>query len=116
MAAAKRCSYSISILPSLVGVVIGIFILISVKVLIEVVTYYIKRQHGPDNKRGIKHKSHMPDTPLYPLDECSYGLAITTAETMPGHALSDMDRDIQLQTANRQDLRDFEAAISRRHW
>ena len=96
--------------------VIGIFILISVKVLIEVATYYTKRQHGPDIKRCIEHESHMPDTPLYPLDECSYGLAITTAETMPGHALSDMDRDIQLQTANRQDLRDFEAAIPRRHW
>ena len=82
----------------------GNIILISVKILIEVVTSYI-RQHGPDI-RGV----------LNPLDKCSYGLAITTAETMPGHALSDMDRDIQLQTANRQDLRDFEAAIPRTHW
>jgi hypothetical protein len=115
MAAAKRCSHSISILPSLVGEVIGIFILISVKILIEMVTYYI-RQHGPDIKGGIEHESHMPDTPLCPLDKCSYGLAITTAETMPGHALSDMDRDIQLQSANRQDLGDLEAVITRRHW
>lgn len=115
MAAVKRCSNSTSTLPSFVGLVIGIFILISVKVFIEVVTYYIKRQHGPDIKRGIEHESHMSDTPLCWHDKCSYGLAITTAETMPGHALSDMDRDIQLQTANRQDLRDLEAAIPRIH-
>lgn len=116
MAATKQCPLSTSALSSLVGLVIAIFIFLSLKLFLKVVRYYIKRQHGPDTKGGIAHESHMPDTSLYPPEKYGYGLAITTVETMPGHALSDMDRDIQLQTANRQDLQDLEAAIPRTHW
>lgn len=102
MAADKQCSLSTSILSSLIGLAIGIFIFILLNLFIKVAIYCTKRQHGPD-------------TPLHPLANYTRRPAFTTVETMPGHALSDMDRDIKLQTANCQDLRDLEAAIPRIH-
>lgn len=115
MAADKQCSLSTSILSSLIGLVIGIFISILLRLFLEVITHYTKRQHGPNMNTGIKHKSHTPDTPLYPLPNCTRCSALTTIETMPGHALSDIDRVIKFQTAISQELRDLEAAIPRIH-
>ena len=115
MATDKQRSPSISILSSLLGLIIGIFIFVILNLYIKVVIYCTKRQHGPDMNMGIEHESHSPDAPLHPLANCTRRPAFTTVETMPGHALSDMDRDIKLQTANCQDLRGLEAAIPRIH-
>lgn len=111
MAADKQCSLSTSILSSLIGLVTGISIFILLNLFIKIVTCCTKRQRGEDMNKSIKHESHTPDKPLHPLAVYTRGLTITTAETMPGHGLSDMDRDIKLQTANCQELRDLEAAI-----
>lgn len=105
MTADKQYSLSTSILSSLIGLVIGISIFILLNLFIKVVIYCTKRQHGPDMNMGIEHESHTPNTPLHPLANYTRRPAFTTVETMPGHALSDMDRDIKLQTANCQDLR-----------
>ena len=110
MAVDKQCWLSMSIFSSLIGLVIGIFIFVLLNLFIKFVTYCTKRQHGPDMNMGIEPGSYTPDTPLHPLAHCTYRPAFTTVETMPRHALSDMDRDITLQTAKCQDL-DLEAAI-----
>lgn len=113
MAADKQCSLSISLLSSLIRLVIGISIFILLNLFFEAVKYCIKKRHGPDINMGIEHESYTPDTPLHPLAKCTRYPAITTVEAIPGHALSNMDRDIKLQTASRQDLWDIEAAIPR---
>jgi len=40
---------------------------------------------------------------------------ITTVTTMPGHAVSDMDRDIKCGIANWQEIQDHEATMHRKH-
>lgn len=104
-----------SILSSLIGLVIGISIFLLLNLLIEVVVYYTKRQRGLDMNMSIEHEGHTPDTPLHPFANYTRRPARTTVEITPGHALSDMDRDIKLQTANYQDSPDLEAAIPRIH-
>jgi hypothetical protein len=73
---------------------------------------FTKKQHSPDTDMSIRHESHAHDTTLYPFANYTRRPAFTTSRTMPGHAISDMDRDIKLQTVNHSDLRELEAAIS----
>jgi hypothetical protein len=112
MAADKEYSSSTCIKSSLLGIAMGISIIILLEILLKVVTH-CKKKHRPNMKLGIEHESHTPDTPVQPLAKCNRRPALTTVETMPGHALSDMDRDIKLQIANSPDLRDLEAALPR---
>lgn len=104
-----------SILSSLVGLVIGIVFAIILNLIIKAVIYCTKRQVGLKMDMDIEHESHTPDTPLHPFANCTRLPAITTVKTTPGHALSDMDRDIKLQTTSCQDLQDLEAATPRIH-
>jgi hypothetical protein len=113
MAVDKQCSLSASILFSLIGLVLGICIFILLELFTEVVTLCTQRQHGPQLNIGCEHESYTPDTPFYSLAKYTHRPALTTVETMPGYALSDMDRDIKAQTVDCQYLRDFEAAIAR---
>lgn len=104
-----------SILSSLLGLVIGVSIVIVLRVFIEIIKRCAKRQHGPDVTTGIEPESHTPDTPSDLLATNTRLPAITTVKTKPGHALSDMDRNIKLQSVNCQELQDLEAAIPRKH-
>lgn len=114
MAADKQSSLSKSVLSSLTGLLIGTFIYKLLRLLFKFIT---KRRNGPNINMDIEYESHTPDTPpdtpLHPLANCTRRPVLITVETIPGHAISDMDRDIKLQIANSQDLRDLEAAIPR---
>jgi hypothetical protein len=115
MANKKQYSLSTSILSSLVSLILGISIFILLKLFVKLIIYYIKRQRSPDMNMEIEQESDTPDTALHPLAVCTRCSASTTIETMPRRAVSDMDRDITLQNANCEDLRDLEAAIPRIH-
>lgn len=109
MAADRQCSLSLSILSSLIGLVIGIFIFVLLNLFINVVIYCTKRRHGLNANMGLEHESHTLATPIYPFANLTRRPTFINFETLPGHALSDLDRDIKLHHVNCQDVRDLEA-------
>lgn len=95
----SKFSLSLFIRFFLVGLGIGAFISLLLYILIEALKYCIERKGSPDMNIHTEHESHTPDTPLHRLHPRANLLypsrdhpAITTVETIPGHALSDMDR------------------------
>jgi len=64
---------------------------------------------------SLDDESHTLNTQLYPVTNFTRRPTVTTFETLPGHALSDLDRNTKLQNEDFQDLRDLEAAIPRMH-
>lgn len=109
MAADRQCSLSMSILSSLIGLVIGMFIFVLLNIFIKIVGCGTKRQHGLNANLGLEHESHMLGTTLYPFSNFTRRPTFITFETLPGHALSDLDRDIKLDNVDCQDVRDLEA-------
>lgn len=97
------------------SVAVGVCGYVSLVILGKIVTCCIKIRRGQHINTDMEYGSHMPNAPLLPLTNCALSPEITTVETMPGHALSDMDRDIKPQATNRQELRDLEAAIPQIH-
>ncbi|OOQ86302.1 hypothetical protein PEBR_22893 [Penicillium brasilianum] len=108
MADDQHCSLSTSILSSLVGLLIGL----SIFILQDTVIKRIKKQWAKERKDpDIELQSHALKPSLDRLASDTRRLTVTTVKTEPGHALSDMDRDIKRPIADCQEIRDLQAAI-----
>ncbi|KAJ5176367.1 uncharacterized protein N7482_002244 [Penicillium canariense] len=75
----------------------------------------ITRRRGSDADARANDERNSPENPRNTLPTCANIPAIKTETTMPGHASSDMDRDIKFQIAHCEELQDLEASIPRNH-
>jgi hypothetical protein len=108
-----KCSFSTSLLSALVGLPLGLCISLIIIAFIEVVKRCTKRQRGPDVEIGTQLENNPPEAPYTSPTNLTDIPAITTFKTIPGHAFSEMDRDIKFQIAHSQELQDFEAILPR---
>lgn len=99
----------------MIGLVLGLVIYILLNIAKDILIKRFKENYGSDINRGAEREAHTPDTPLGPLATSTRIPTITTVKTMPGQAISDMGRDIQLQVVKHPELQDLEAAMPRTH-
>lgn len=116
----EQCSLSTSILSSIIGLIIGGFIGLVLIAIHRVVKSCIAWRRGRDGYTGIEDEINLPESPRNtpPTNTPptpAYVAPITTVTTVPGHAVSDMDRDINSQITHCQELQELEAGIYWNH-
>ncbi|KAJ5494367.1 hypothetical protein N7463_010454 [Penicillium fimorum] len=114
MADDDQWTISTYIVSTLIGLSIGGFIIFLLMVICLVVKN-LRRQRGARADTGADDKRNLLENQRNTLPTFANIPAIPTVTTIPGHAISDMDRDIKFQFANLQELQKLDAAIYWNH-
>jgi hypothetical protein len=108
----EQCAWCTAFLSSLAGVGIAAAFALLCWAIRLVVRRCINRRRLPDANTRADAEADLSGKPCDTLPFAD-NPPITTVTTMPGHAVSDMDRDIKFGIANWQEIQDHEAAV---HW
>ncbi|KAJ5383092.1 hypothetical protein N7517_001003 [Penicillium concentricum] len=103
MADDDQWTLSTSIESVMIGLGIGGFIVL-LFMAIYLVAKSIKQRRGSGAKTRADDETNLLQNPRNTLPAFANIPATPTVTTMPGHAISDMDRDIKFQIANCQQL------------
>ncbi|KAJ5738589.1 hypothetical protein N7493_001744 [Penicillium malachiteum] len=105
-----------SFLSALIGLGIaiaaGVLVVTVIAIMDRPFKTRIKRLCGRSPKNAEDVENNPPGNPHKTLSTCIP--VIETEKTIPGHAISDMDRDIKFQIAQHEDLKNIGIAITRK--